>query len=691
MSLELEDGRRCKAKKKKYDLPPRYVARIQISADPLLVDNDSQRFPANTVVAKLRGSSQSGGTPKPLDANTRDPVDLAYTGADVWGDLPSNSPRRQKSASPELPTAPLSEQVKEPTPILSPTLPKHNLSTDDTNVLESTPTLKTASTLGTSQLLAPINGKQQVEPSSDLARVAAYTDASTSSSRPHSSITVDRKSLAYSVVSDSSTRPIPPSEAGDAAETDDDAASSSSSVNAIPTEPSKTPATRRESSASSSLGVTPAGPLGPDRISSESEGGNGLMASVESVSKISESHRYNYDISVGDPQKTDSPSFRNKNVSVVRRYRDFLWLYTQLLTKYPGIVVPPVPEKAALGRFSDDFVESRRGALERFLRRTASHPILSNESDMRLFLESETFNVDVNQKKKEETAKVGGLFGRLGQSLTVATPSFSKVVEVDQWFDTKKTQIDLLDGQLKALLKALEGLVKQRRELALGLAEFGESMLALAQIEVNKPLAFHLTTLGDIHKRLREVHERQAKLDMQSLVATTDEYIRIIASMKKAFEARVKSYQVWQQLDANLTKKLEALEKMKTAKGRQDKRTQLGTEIDEAEKGVDQAKRDFEEISKLLRSELARFDVEKVADFTDCMRQFLKDFTDTQDEIISLWESYFSRISQYVGSPISQQPPTQIPTPGAATPPMVADKELPQAPPKQQAPFDPLS
>ncbi|TPX49551.1 hypothetical protein SeMB42_g02583 [Synchytrium endobioticum] len=471
------------------------------------------------------------------------------------------------------------------------------------------------------------------------------------SSRPQSNTTADRKSQALSLAASDSASivPIPPSDAGDANDTDDDAASLSCPLPiAVPLPLSLPEPDIIESRPSASDPDLPSPPAKPGGIASSTS--------------LTQPIPWNLEICVGDPMKvsdplsshivytvktkTECPAFRSSNLAVVRRYRDFLWLFSQLLTKYPGIVIPPVPEKHALGRFQDDFVENRRASLERFLKRIASHPILSSEDDFRLFLQSETFNIDVNQKRKHESPRTGGLFGRLGQSLTIPTPSFGKVVEVDQWFETKKAQIDTLEAQLKALLKALDGLVKQRRDLALAIAEFGDSMLALAQIEVSKPLAFHLTTLGETHKRIQEIHEKQAKQDIQSVVATTDEYIRIIASTKKAFEARTKSYQVCQTLDANLAKKNDALEKMRGSKGRQDRRVQLGAEIDEAESAVEQAKKDFEEISRLLRSELARFDVEKVADFAESMRQFLKDFGDSQNEIIAQWESYFSRVAR---------------------------------------------
>lgn len=49
-----------------------------------------------------------------------------------------------------------------------------------------------------------------------------------------------------------------------------------------------------------------------------------------------------------------------------------------------------------LGRFQDEFVESRRIALERCLQKIVSHPMLYGDPDLKVFLESESFNVEVN-------------------------------------------------------------------------------------------------------------------------------------------------------------------------------------------------------------------------------------------------------------------------------------------------------
>lgn len=147
--------------------------------------------------------------------------------------------------------------------------------------------------------------------------------------------------------------------------------------------------------------------------------------SVEQAAKPS------FSIYVGDPHKvgdltsshteysvttkTTSKGYRNPEFTVSRRYRDFLWLYTQLHNNSPGVIIPPPPEKQAVGRFETDFVESRRAALERMLNKTATHPILQHDSDLKLFLESEAFNVDIKNKERKDVglSENKGMFGSM--------------------------------------------------------------------------------------------------------------------------------------------------------------------------------------------------------------------------------------------------------------------------------------
>jgi len=75
----------------------------------------------------------------------------------------------------------------------------------------------------------------------------------------------------------------------------------------------------------------------------------------------------------------------------------FLWLYETLSANNPGVVVPPVPEKNTFGRFDDQFVKQRRLALEKCIQKIANHPVLMKDTDLRFFLESDNFALDVSK------------------------------------------------------------------------------------------------------------------------------------------------------------------------------------------------------------------------------------------------------------------------------------------------------
>lgn len=162
--------------------------------------------------------------------------------------------------------------------------------------------------------------------------------------------------------------------------------------------------------------------------------------SVEQAAKPS------FNITVGDPHtvgstgtshtvysvitKTTSKAYRQPEFTVTRRYRDFLWLYNQLHTNNPGVVVPPPPEKQAVGRFDQNFVESRRAALERMMNKAAQHPILQHDADLKTFLESESFNVDIKHKDRKENLlqpESTGFMSKVGISVGAG----SKFVEHD--------------------------------------------------------------------------------------------------------------------------------------------------------------------------------------------------------------------------------------------------------------------
>ncbi|KIM46899.1 hypothetical protein M413DRAFT_440467 [Hebeloma cylindrosporum] len=100
-------------------------------------------------------------------------------------------------------------------------------------------------------------------------------------------------------------------------------------------------------------------------------------------------------VQVDDPDDLH-PSSPNPNgetglrITVQRRFSQFVMLHTVLSRRLPGIVLPPLPEKQYAGRFSEDFVEARRGDLERYLNKIVRHPVVRYAEILTFFLGCES-------------------------------------------------------------------------------------------------------------------------------------------------------------------------------------------------------------------------------------------------------------------------------------------------------------
>jgi len=74
---------------------------------------------------------------------------------------------------------------------------------------------------------------------------------------------------------------------------------------------------------------------------------------------------------------------------ISRRYSDFEWLVGQLINRYPGCIIPPLPEKNPLTKIDKEdplFLETRKRGLLRFLEMMLQHQDLKNTPEFANFL-----------------------------------------------------------------------------------------------------------------------------------------------------------------------------------------------------------------------------------------------------------------------------------------------------------------
>ena len=300
----------------------------------------------------------------------------------------------------------------------------------------------------------------------------------------------------------------------------------------------------------------------------------------------------------------------------------------------PGVVIPPPPEKQAVGRFDTEFVESRRQALERMLNKMAGHPILHHDADLKIFLESEAFNVDIKNKENrdpllDQSSK--GMFSAIGINMGSSTGKF---VEHDDWFHDRKVYLDALENQLKALLKALEVVTIQRKGLAEAAGDFANSLNDFAAVDLSPAFSGPTQGLADVQIRIKELYLRQAQQDVLTLGITVDEYIRLIGSVKTAFSQRQKAYHSWHTAESELQKRRGTHDKLlRQGRSQQDKLNEVSASVSDAEKRAHQARLLFEDMGRLMRNELERFEREKVEDFKSGIETFLEGAVEAQKEV----------------------------------------------------------
>ncbi|XP_008292762.1 sorting nexin-1a [Stegastes partitus] len=368
-------------------------------------------------------------------------------------------------------------------------------------------------------------------------------------------------------------------------------------------------------------------------------------------------------VSVKDPEKigdgmnaymaykvstqTTLPLFRNKTFTVRRRFSDFLGLYEKLSEKHGpnGFIVPPPPEKSILGMTkvkvgkedssSADFVERRRGALERYLQRVVNHPSLIQDPDVREFLERE----ELPRAVSTQALSGAGFLKMINKATDAVSKMTIKMNESDVWFEEKLQEVESADQQFRKLHALVESLVVHRKELSLNTASFAKSTAMLGSAEDNTALSRALSQLAEVEDKMEQLHQDQAANDTFSFAELIADYIRLLGAVRGSFDHRMKVWQRWQDAQAMLQKKRETEAKLLWA-NKPDKLQLAKEEIAEWEAKVTQYERDFERVSATVRKEVVRFEKEKTKNFKKQIIKYLESLLQSQQQLIKYWEAF---------------------------------------------------
>lgn len=407
-----------------------------------------------------------------------------------------------------------------------------------------------------------------------------------------------------------------------------------------------------------------------------------------------------FDITVGDPTKigeltsthivytittrTSSDILTEPVTEVTRRYKDFLWLYRQMLNNHPGYIVPPPPEKQIYGRFDEKFIESRRIALETMLNKIAGRAVFQRDPEFIVFLQSKQFTEDSRDRDQaihhgREASLEGDISNgnsgddeslgsgnatssatpmsmadviTMGETSTSTAGFFSsliglnvpKYVETDPFMLEKQSYVENLDRQLHSLSKSLDYLLEKREELIASKGEVVKLVSNLSDIEINSDVTELFSNFEELQSKIQQLLERTNLSQIMTIGATIDEYIRAIGSIRNCFENRFKLCNSLVNVQYQQEKKAKQLGKLKAKYQNQtEKITKCQRELDRLDRAVQTQTEFRDKYNDRFRKELERFDLEKVKEFKNIIEIYWKGLVESQKELIELWESFYEK------------------------------------------------
>ncbi|WKX92635.1 hypothetical protein Q1695_010567 [Nippostrongylus brasiliensis] len=342
------------------------------------------------------------------------------------------------------------------------------------------------------------------------------------------------------------------------------------------------------------------------------------------------------------------PGISDKTYEVWRRFSDFLGLHDKLFEKYisKGVIVPAAPEKSIAAmtktKATSDPATSREVAvrrarqLERFMRRVVQHPRLRVDCDVRDFLTMEAELPRASQTSTLSGAGVKRIFKSVGEV-------FSKMAfhmeEGDRWFEQTQSHVDELDESLRRLLHLSESLTSTRKELSVAQESMSKGLSMLASCEESTALARALSHLTETEENAAALWTKQAEMDSIRFTECLGEYVGLVGALKDLFAERVRVWQTWQTAQQNLTRKREQKARLELS-GKNDRATALRDEMDEAVRRMDQLEAEFVELSKLIREEIGRFEVQRRHDMRQMFIDYLESLVQTHTEMLGVWEKF---------------------------------------------------
>jgi sorting nexin-1/2 len=351
--------------------------------------------------------------------------------------------------------------------------------------------------------------------------------------------------------------------------------------------------------------------------------------------------------------KVNTKSKAGATTVVVRRYNEFAWLRQQLIDQKDGWLVPPLPEKVFLGRFSPVFVDSRRRGLELFLNRIAEHPVLSQAEDVYTFLHGSDEELAAARKQKTSASgKAKGVMSFFSSMAQSVTSSLSGSTEHDKTPDDEvcdniEEYSDSLHSSVDAVYKNVYQLTRRTKSIANAWFEFGFSCTLLGQYETEQQeqeLGNAFGRLGSAADRLSVLVSQQVDTQLVNFQEPFEDLLRQIDAVKVMLKARTAASDAYYSSLSTLNSQQAKLEKLRSQPGKESRAAECEKQILDLTSVVTKNEKRLQTVTQRVFSEVARFRKEMRQNFKTMMLAFVQMQIDMCRNMQGAWEEVLPQI-----------------------------------------------
>ncbi|XP_052186355.1 sorting nexin 2B-like [Diospyros lotus] len=395
--------------------------------------------------------------------------------------------------------------------------------------------------------------------------------------------------------------------------------------------------------------------------------------------------------------RTNMPHFGGAEFSVRRRFKEFVTLSDRLAESYRGFFVPIRPDKSVVESQvmqKQEFVEQRRDALEKYLRRLAAHPVIKRSEELRVFLQADgklplVRSTDVASRMLDGAVKLpqqllgesgatvdpsevvqptkGGrdllrIFRELKQSVSNDWGGTKPaVVEEDKEFLEKKDKLRDFEQQLSNFSQQAESLVKAQQDVGETMGELGLAFVKLTKFESEEAMynsqrerAADMKNIATASVKASRLY-RELNAQTVKHLAKLHEYLGVMLAVNNAFTDRSTALLTVQTLLSELSSLNSRIEKLEAASskifGGDRSRIRKIEELKETVRITEDAKncavREHERVKENNKNELERLDKERHDDFLSMLKGFVVNQVGYAEKMENVWKMVADETSGY--------------------------------------------